>query len=191
MSASLSLGPPAAGEGVKGRLRWGMDATRALREGSAEIRLQGGEWRSWEGSTSIKHPWSFFQNPVEGDGSVSLILYYLLSPFFSIAFKRFCEGKIRGESRNWEYLSSYLLSLWQQFQVLCVAFWPLPDEIYFPFLFAIISLSSVSKMDCKERYFACYINHIHLLFIFLPRANYSGEEIGVLVLSNTSYTPSD
>lgn len=168
-----------------------MDARRALRESNAEIRLEGEEWRSWEGSTSIKHPWSFFQNPVEGEGSVSLILYCLLSPFFTVAFKRFCKGKIRGESRNWQYLSSYLLSLWQQLRILCVAFWALPDEIYFLFSLQSFHFTVCPKWIVKNISFACNINHIRLLFIFLPRASYSGEEIGILVLSNTSYTPSD
>lgn len=95
----------------------------------------------------------FFSEASGREGSISLILQCLLSPFFSVALKRFCKGKVRGESRNWEYLSSYVLSLWQQFQIFCVAFWALPDEIYFPFLFAIISLSSVSKMECKKMFF--------------------------------------
>lgn len=100
-SCSPSLGPPAAGEGVKGRLRWGMDASRALREGSAEMGIEGMEWRSWECRTPIKHP---FQSQWKWRIYIS---NFILSPFFSVAFKRFCKGKIRGEDRNWEYLSSW------------------------------------------------------------------------------------
>lgn len=37
---------------------------------------------------------------------------------------------------------------------------PFLDEIYSPFLFAIILLSSVSKTDCKNVHFACYTDHI-------------------------------